>query len=45
MMREQLEILSNQDGLTALSNRRFFDNLIEEEWSRGRDCFVIKNLY
>jgi len=32
---EQLKILSNQDGLTGLYNRRYFDNLLEDEWSRG----------
>ena len=32
---EQLRILSNMDGLTGLYNRRFFNNLIEEEWCRG----------
>ena len=32
---EQLKILSNQDGLTGLFNRRFFDCLLEEEWLRG----------
>lgn len=32
---KQLHILSNEDGLTGLYNRRFLDNLLEEEWSRG----------
>ncbi|MBI9108581.1 MAG: diguanylate cyclase [Spirochaetales bacterium] len=32
---DQLRILSDQDGLTGLFNRRFFDNILEEEWSRG----------
>ena len=32
---EQLKILSNQDGLTGLYNRRYLDSLIEDEWIRG----------
>lgn len=31
----QLKILSRQDGLTGLYNRRYFDELLDEEWIRG----------
>ena len=31
------EEISNRDGLTALSNRRFFDNALAEEVARARD--------
>ncbi|MEM9300655.1 MAG: diguanylate cyclase [Pseudomonadota bacterium] len=30
---EQLEQLSNVDGLTSVHNRRFFDNMLEEHWT------------
>ncbi|THB70891.1 MAG: diguanylate cyclase [Desulfobulbaceae bacterium] len=32
---EQLTLLSNQDGLTGLLNRRRFDEIYFEEWQRG----------
>jgi two-component system, chemotaxis family, response regulator WspR len=31
----ELQSLSNVDGLTGLSNRRFFDEYMEAEWKRG----------
>lgn len=32
----RLELLSNTDGLTGIANRRSFDRLLEQEWSRGQ---------
>lgn len=32
---EQLKILSHRDGLTGLYNRRYFDTVFEEEWTRA----------
>ena len=32
---ERLRILSSHDGLTGLNNRRRFDELLRQEWSRG----------
>ncbi len=38
----ELERLSYLDGLTNISNRRYFDMIIEKEWRRGiRDRFPI----
>jgi two-component system chemotaxis family response regulator WspR len=34
-MNFELQSLSNADGLTGLSNRRFFDEYMEAEWKRG----------
>ena len=31
----ELQSLNNVDGLTGLSNRRFFDEYMEAEWKRG----------
>lgn len=33
---EELERLANQDGLTHLANRRFFDHYLEQEWQRAQ---------
>ncbi len=33
---ERLEQLSNQDGLTSVSNRRRFDEVYEKEWLRAK---------
>lgn len=32
---EQLSILSNQDPLTGLANRRYLDKVLENEWNRS----------
>jgi len=32
------EEIGNRDGLTALGNRRFFDNTLAEEVTKARDC-------
>lgn len=32
----KLELLSNTDGLTGVANRRSFDRLLAEEWSRAQ---------
>lgn len=32
----QLEILSNTDGLTGMANRRSFDRMLAQEWNRGQ---------
>ncbi len=34
-MRDQLAIMSSVDGLTGLSNRRRFDEYLDQEWRRG----------
>ena len=34
-LNNQLEILSRTDSLTALFNRRYFDEIISQEWNRG----------
>jgi len=34
-MRDQLAIMSSVDGLTGLSNRRRFDEYMDQEWRRG----------
>lgn len=34
-LNKELEILSMQDGLTGIANRRMFDQLIEQEWLRS----------
>lgn len=31
-----LQIRSNTDGLTQISNRRYFDSMLEQEWNRGQ---------
>ena len=33
---QQLEALASNDGLTGISNRRSFDNKLEEEWRRSK---------
>ena len=33
---KQLETLASNDGLTGISNRRSFDNKLEEEWRRSK---------
>ncbi|MBS1186626.1 MAG: diguanylate cyclase protein [Burkholderiaceae bacterium] len=33
---QQLERLSNTDGLTNIANRRFFDHQLQQEWNRAR---------
>lgn len=35
-LNETLTRLSLQDGLTGISNRRYFDEFLEREWQRGR---------
>lgn len=35
-LRKELEVLSYQDGLTALGNRRLFDQVLEREWADAR---------
>jgi len=32
----QLEVLSNTDGLTGIANRRSFDRILDQEWSRAQ---------
>lgn len=32
----KLEMLSNTDGLTGIANRRSFDHMIEQEWTRAQ---------
>jgi diguanylate cyclase (GGDEF)-like protein len=34
-LNNQLEILSRTDSLTGLFNRRYFDEIISQEWNRG----------
>lgn len=34
-LNDQLEILSRTDSLTSLFNRRYFDEIISQEWNRG----------
>jgi len=34
-LNQQLEALSNSDGLLGIANRRYFDVRLEEEWSRA----------
>ncbi|HEX5805069.1 MAG TPA: sensor domain-containing diguanylate cyclase [Macromonas sp.] len=35
-LNRKLEILSHQDGLTGIANRRMFDQTIDAEWQRAR---------
>lgn len=35
-LQKQLEVLSYQDGLTGVANRRMFDNVLEREWLAAR---------
>jgi diguanylate cyclase (GGDEF)-like protein/PAS domain S-box-containing protein len=35
-LQKELEMLSLQDGLTGVSNRRMFDSILQAEWANGK---------
>ncbi|MGI4849391.1 MAG: sensor domain-containing diguanylate cyclase [Janthinobacterium lividum] len=37
-LRKELEMMSFQDGLTGVANRRMFDSMLELEWKSARQC-------